>query len=353
MDMKEFNYKRISQKDIPLDVVNLLVRVYEHRGISKSFFNEEHNELIDIHNSSKIQSTISSNRIEGIEINTKRSNSVLIDGQPPQNLEEEEIVGYKEVLDIVHDQHDSIKITPSNLLSFHQQMYSETTEEHAGKYKNEDNVIVETDEYGNKTVRFRPMPAFLVPDKVEELCTTFNANIFLPGVPSLILICEFILDFLCIHPFMDGNGRMSRLLTILLLYLDNHKVAKYISIDRIIEETKDVYYSSLQKSSYGWLEGNNDPYPFIRYMLTVILIAYRKFEEGIYNPLTNKTSSIDQVKEVFINTLGYLSKVQILDFCPNLGISGLEKVLRKLLEDNFIGKVGRGKSTRYRLIKRD
>ena len=265
----------------------------------------------------------------------------------------QEILGYRNVLNLIHESYEYISIKPSNILQLHRELLKQTQLSFSGKFKNVTNEIDAIDSNGNKFVLFRPLDPFETPGAIEQLCETFNREIALKNIEPLILICNFILDFLCIHPFNDGNGRMSRLLTLLLLYQSSFAVGKYISIEKAIADNKVLYYDVLQKSDLNWHEESNDSTPFIKYMLGVILKCYRDFDERI--TIVDKTgakyTSYDIVKAYATNTIGKFTKKDALIACPNLGSSSVESALKKLVEDNAISRFGLGKNTYY--IKND
>jgi Fic family protein len=216
-----------------------------------------------------------------------------------------------------------------------------------GKYKALDNVIAETGDSGAEIVRFVPVPAFETPETLEHLTAAFEKGISGNDVDPLILIPMFILDFLCIHPFADGNGRMSRLLSLLLLYRGGYLVGKYISLELIIEQTKESYYEALEASSDGWNEGKNDYFPFVRYFLEVLLKAYREFASRLSLSVNREFSKPERVRFLFSDNLGQLSKGDILARLPGVSVSTVEAALSMLLREGYIIKIGAGKKTAY------
>ena len=202
---------------------------------------------------------------------------------------------------------------------------------------------------GTVITRFVPVAPYDTPDAVENLCNTYEQASAKEEIDSLILIPTFICDFLCIHPFNDGNGRMSRLLTLLLLYKSGYEVGKYISIEKQIEKTKDIYYDVLQEIDYGWYEEENDPTPFIKYMLQIILASYKEFEErvGIMEESGIKSSSYTIVKTYVDNKLGKFTVSDILANCPSIGRTSIFNALKKLREEDYIEKHGERRNTFY------
>ena len=221
-----------------------------------------------------------------------------------------------------------------------------------GAYKNADNDIQEIDEQGNKLIRFQPLSSFETPSAMERLCDTFLEEINKGVMDPLLLIPMFVLDFLCIHPFNDGNGRISRLLTLLLLYRSGYIVGKYFSIEMLIEKTKDTYYEVLHESGIGWHDEKNDYLPFIEYYLGIILNAYREFSSRVELLFTKKLNKTDRIKTIIDNKLGKITKKEIIALCPDISQTTVEKALSNLLKEGHIIKIGGGRYTEYAL-KRD
>lgn len=295
----------------------------------------------------KIQSTGASNRIEGIYTSEKRLSALVAEKSEPKNRNEEEIAGYREVLNTIHENYDYIVPRASVILQLHRDLYMYNSGSVGGNYKNADNVIEEQNVLGEKRIRFIPVPAFQTKDTMDFMCKQFiniHAN---KSADPLLLIPIFILDFLCIHPFNDGNGRMSRLLTLLLLYQNDYIVGKYISIEMLIENTKGSYYETLQRSSKGWHENTNDYKPFVKYYLGVILGAYRDFSSRVETLRNQGLTKAERVRHVFDTKLGRISKSDILKLNPDISVTTIEKALGELIKEGYIEKVGGGRSTAY------
>ena len=258
-------------------------------------------------------------------------------------------MGYRNALNIVHENYEAIPVQSNYILQLHGEMLKHTAFSYAGKYKTTPNEIDMVLENGEKVVLFKPLEPYETPDAVECLCAEYNNAILEGIVDPLIIIPTFILDFLCIHPFNDGNGRMSRLLTLLLLYRCGYKVGQYISIEKAIADTKETYYEVLQQADQNWYEGENDPKPFIRYMLGIILSCYREFESRITIAAKTgrKSTAYDIVKTYTENTLGKFSKQDALIACPSLGSSSVESALKRLVEEGTIIRTGAGRKTMY------
>lgn len=268
--MHEFDFINRPKELLTPEVVALLTRLHECRGRQELFIEAEPDVLTALLEVAKIQSTDASNRIEGIYTSDERLKAIVQEKVQPRNRNEEEISGYRDVLATIHESYEHITPRPNSILQLHRDLYSFSSSAVGGVYKNSDNIIAEKHADGTETVRFRPVPAFQTADAMLNLCTRYNDAIKAATYNPLILMPIFILDFLCIHPFNDGNGRMSRLLTLLLLYRAGFIVGKYISIEMLIEKSKDSYYEALQASSQDWHEDRNNYLPFLKYMLGVM-----------------------------------------------------------------------------------
>ncbi|OUZ17765.1 Fic family protein [Enterococcus cecorum] len=229
----------------------------------------------------KIQSVADSNKIEGIVTTSVRMKELINQKAHPQNRDEQEILGYRDVLNTIHESYEYILISSNYILQLHRNLFKYSEKGIDGRYKNTQNSIVGKDTNGHIIEIFKPLSPYETPAAIEQICNELNTALDRKEVDALLLIPIFIHDFLCIHPFNDGNGRMSRLLTTLLLYRQGYVIGKYISLESKIEKTKDSYYASLEKSGIGWAENKDNPIPFIKYILKTILAAYIDFEERV------------------------------------------------------------------------
>ena len=344
--MRKFNYSKLISLNIPANMYDLISKIYEYKGKQELYvanFSDVLDKMIEV---AKIQSTKSSNAIEGISTNDTRLEELMNKKSEPKNRNEEEIYGYREVLDIIHENYENIEFTKNNILTLHNRLYSYSEENHKGKFKTMDNSIVEANALGEKKVRFQPVSAFETENYIEKMISAYNEALRLK-IPPLLLIPTVIHDFLCIHPFADGNGRMSRLLTLLLLYKNGFFVGKYISLEMIIEETKDIYYEELQASSENWHSGTNDELPFIKYMLSVIYKAYSECDERFKLISEKSLTSAERVMKVFENSLEPLSKSDIAILCPDISKRTIERALKELKDRDLIKQLGSGRSTKY------
>lgn len=345
--MRQFDYREKWTKLLTPDIVSLLTTIHELKGEQTLFIEAKADTLTQLTEVAKIQSTEASNRIEGIYTSDDRLRALVRDKTRPQTRNEQEIAGYRDVLNTIHENHDHIPLKPSMILQLHRDLYKFESYDIGGKYKSGDNVISEEDAQGNKTVRFQPMPAWETPEAMEELCMALDEAMLMGQIDPLLLIPMFVLDFLCIHPFKDRNGRMSRLLTLLLLYRAGYIVGKYISIEKLIETTKEQYYDSLQQSSQGWHANENDYEPFTKYMLGVLAGAYREFSSRVELLTTQGMSKSDRVRALIKDTVAPVTKKEILEKCPDISQVTVQRALAELVESGEALKIGGGRYTKY------
>ena len=345
--MKEVNYKKICEGLYTGEIVSLLNRIYEHKGKQDVLIATKADVLQHLVEIAKIQSTDSSNRIEGIYTSNERLKLLVKDKTTPHNRDEQEIAGYRDVLLTIHQSHDYIPLKTGIILQLHRDLYKFSGKSIGGSYKTSNNSIEEEDSQGNKHIRFQPLDAWETPEAVEKICDAFNNAISNEHLEPLLIIPVFILDFLCIHPFSDGNGRMSRLLTLLLLYRAGFTVGKYISVERLIERSKETYYEVLQTSSFGWHEGENNYSAFVRYSLGIILAAYRDLMSRKQMLSTDEPSKSDRIRDIIEGTLGKITKREILDDCPDISQVTVQRTLKDLLDVGDITKIGGGRYTEY------
>ncbi len=341
--MRNFNYEAIYTKLLTPEIVQLLAQIHERKGEHAKVAADELTHLIEI---ARIQSTEASNRIEGIYTSDDRLQRLVKDKTMPRNRSEKEIAGYRDVLATIHESHEYILVRPSMILQLHRDMYKYSGMSIGGNYKPTDNVIEEEDAQGNKHIRFVPVSAWETPEAMEALCQAYNDLCKNGQYDPLLMIPVFILDFLCIHPFNDGNGRMSRLLTLLLLYRAGYNVGKYVSIERLIERTKGAYYDDLQDSSNGWHEEENDYIPFVTYLLGVILAAYREFSDRV-KTVNENTRKPNRVRDIIKGHLGKITKTEIKAQCPDISQTTIQRALNDLVKSGEIIKIGGGRYTSY------
>ena len=345
--MRTYDYNKKWQQLLTPEIVTMLSQIHEFKGEQNLFIEAQSDTLTQLVEIAKIQSTEASNKIEGIFTSDERLKKLVTNKTTPRSRNEQEIAGYRDVLSTIHDSYEFIPVRPSIILQLHRDLYKFSGKSIGGAYKNADNVIAEEDNEGNSFVRFQPIPAWETPDSIEALCDAFDDAIARNEADPLLIIPMFILDFLCIHPFNDGNGRMSRLLTLLLLYRAGYIVGKYISIEKVIETTKDTYYEALQSSSQGWHEEENDYAHFVRYMLGVILSAYRDFSSRVRVLTTSGMSKPDRIREIIKDTLGKITKTEIMQKCPDISQVTVQRTLNDLIKNGDIIKISGGRYTSY------
>ena len=268
----------------------------------------------------------------------------------PRNRSEQEVAGDREVLSIIHENFDAIPITRNVIRQLHKILYSHTNNSMAGQTKNVQNYISATWPDGHTEILFTPLFPFETPPALDQICAEYDRVIGTLELEPLIAIPVFIHDFLCIHPFNDGNGRMSRLLTTLLLYRSGFYVGKYISLEAKIAKNKDLYYEALSASQHGWHEGSDDPVPFIKYLLGTILAAYKDFADR-FALVEQKLPALETVRLAVQQKVGRFTKQDIRELCPALSLSSVEGALRKMVADGELRREGAGKNTQYIRVK--
>ena len=351
--MKEFDYTRLADRSWPTDIMNLVGKIHECKGRQELFVRQKPVELDRLAEIARIQSTEASNRIEGIVTTGTRIKQLFEEKTTPRNRNEDEIMGYRDVLNTIHESNEYIPIRPSYILQLHRDLLRRAGLSYGGSFKNVQNYIRETRPDGTSLIRFTPVAPYETAEAMGRLCDAYEQALAKESIDALILIPCFIVDFLCIHPFNDGNGRMSRLLTLLLLYKNGYSVGKYISIEKQIEKTKDRYYDVLEMADTGWHEEKNDPTPFIRYMLMVILACYTEFEDrvGLMEQTGASGTAYDIVKKYVEDKVGKFTGADVVAGCPSIGRSSALAALKKLTSEGLILRQGAGRGTFY--IKAD
>lgn len=344
--MRTFNYSEIKNRKWDSEMLGLIAAIYKEAGKQEMYLKQRPEELEKLVEIAKVQSTEASNAIEGIVTTNTRVRQLVEEKTTPRNRDEQEIAGYRDVLNIIHENFDVIPITRNYILQLHKILYSHMNNPMAGRTKNVQNYISATYPDGHVETLFTPLAPFETPEALDRLCEEYNRVIGNTEVEPLIVIPIFIHDFLCIHPFNDGNGRMSRLLTTLLLYRNGFYVGKYISLEAKIAKNKDLYYDALGKSQDGWYEGTEDPVPFIKYLLGTVLSAYKDFEER-FALVETKLTAEETVRRATKDKIGRFTKQDIRELCPALSISSIEGALRKLVASGELKREGSGKSICY------
>ena len=348
--MRNFNYSEIRNQKWDSDILGLIAAIYKEAGKQELYLKQRPQELKKLVEIAKIQSTEASNAIEGIITTSTRIKQLVEEKTTPKNRDEQEIAGYRDVLNIIHESFDAIPISRNYILQLHKILYSHMNNPMGGRTKSVQNYISATYPDGHVETLFTPLSPFETPEALDKICEEYNRVIGNMELEPLIAIPIFIHDFLCIHPFNDGNGRMSRLLTTLLLYRNGFYVGKYISLEAKIAKNKDLYYNALSQTQHGWHEGTEDVVPFIKYLLGTILSAYKDFEDR-FSLIETKLSALEMVRRASMNKIGRFNKQDIRELCPTLKDSTIEKAFRDLIMLGEIKKEGKGKNTRYYRLK--
>lgn len=344
--MRFFNYAALKEMKWDSEIINLLGKIHEHKGKQELFLQRKPAVLDKLIEIAKIQSVEDSNKIEGIITTATRIKELMNQKTTPKNRDEEEIVGYRDVLNTIHESYEYIPISSNYILQLHRDLYKYSEKGIGGRYKNTQNAIVEKRENGEVIEKFHPLSPYETPQAIEDICAEFNKAIDQQEVDALLLIPIFVHDFLCIHPFNDGNGRMSRLLTTLLLYRQGYVIGRYISLESKIETNKDGYYLALEKSGVDWHENKEDVTFFVKYVLRTILAAYIDFEERV-DYVEEKRPTIELVKQAVGNKIGKFTKSEIMELVPSVGKATIENSLKQLVEDGVIERHGKGRATFY------
>lgn len=344
--MRHFNYSNLKDQKWDSDILGYIAAIYKEAGKQEMYLKQRPEELEKLVEIAKIQSTEASNAIEGIVTTNTRMKQLVAEKTAPKNRDEQEIAGYRDVLNIIHENFDVIPISQNYILQLHKIMYSHMNNPLAGHTKSTQNFISATHPDGHVEIIFTPLAPYETPEALDRICEEFNRVIGNMEVEPLIAIPVFIHDFLCIHPFNDGNGRMSRLLTTLLLYQNRFYVGKYISLEAKIAKNKDLYYDALNRSQDGWHDGCEDILPFVKYFLGIVLAAYRDFEDR-FTIVEEKLPAVDMVRKATLNKIGKFTKQDIHELCPSLSISSIEGALRKMVAAGELKRDGSGKLTYY------
>lgn len=344
--MRLFDYSSLASRSWDSEILGLVAQIHEYKGRQELYLKQKPAELERLIEIAKIQSTEASNEIEGIRTTNTRLKQLIKNKTTPRNRDEEEIMGYRDVLNTIHENFEYIPIKPNYILQLHRDLYQYSHKSIGGSFKNSQNYISATDAAGREFVLFTPLAPYDTPPAIETICENYNRAIDAQEIDALILIPVFIYDFLCIHPFNDGNGRMSRLLTTLLLYRSGYLIGRYISLESKIANNKHLYYDVLEQCQQGWMENEDDPTPFIKYLLQIILSAYRDFEERVAL-VSEKLPAIGIIQRAVYNKIGKFTKSEIMELCPTISKASVENAIKQLVEKGLLVKHGSGRSTFY------
>lgn len=337
-----------SQKfeSVPLSTTWYLADLGEAHGKQELFTRQSPQRLKALREHALIESAVSSNRIEGVEVDQSRIATVVYGRSLLNDRDEEEVRGYRQALTLIHEHGAELPVSEETILKLHRLTRGEIWD--AGKYKEKDGDIIEKFPDGRSLVRFKTVPAVDTPVCMKELVALYDDAIKDRRIPPLVLLAAFNLDFLCIHPFRDGNGRVSRLLLLLQCYHLGFEVSRYISLERVIEQNKERYYETLEQSSHGWHDGKHDPWPYINYILFIMKTAYREFEERLGRLQSPKGEKTGIVLQAIDMTLGPFSIAELQNTCPNVSVDMIRRVLKNLRADNRVECLGRGQKARWR-----
>lgn len=344
--MRSFHYSAIQSKKWDSDILGLVAAIYKEAGKQEMSLKQRPEALEKLVEIAKVQSTQSSNAIEGIVTTDTRIRQLVEEKTAPRNRDEQEIAGYRDALNLIHESFDAIPITRNYILQLHKILYGHMNNPQAGQLKNVQNYISAGYPDGHTEILFTPLSPFETPEALDRICEEYNRVVGNYEAEPLLVIPVFIHDFLCIHPFNDGNGRMSRLLTTLLLYRSGFLIGKYVSLEAKIAKNKDLYYDALRAAQEGWLEGREDADPFIKYLLGTILAAYKEFADR-FSLVEEKLPALEMVRKASLQKIGRFTKQDIRELCPSLSVSSVEGALRKMLAAGEIRREGAGKATCY------
>jgi Fic family protein len=336
---------------LPPTLIQTIRQIGENKGRQDLFRVQAPEKLENLRQVALIQSVESSNRIEGVTAPAERIEALIREKTTPQNRSEAEIAGYRDVLAAIHASASDIPFNERVVLQFHRDLTKYGTVP-GGVWKRVQNEIEEVRPDGTRFIRFRPTQPHLTPDAMQELHQTFRQSLKDGRHEPLILIALYVLDFLCVHPFTDGNGRMARLLSVLALYHQGYEIGRYISLERLIEQTKESYYDTLYRASQRWHENAHDPVPWVEYWLSTILAAYREFESRIGQLSTGHGSKTDIVVTAIERMLGSFSISELATLCPSVSRDWIKAVLEQLKREGRLEVSGRGRGARWRKIER-
>ena len=348
--MHKYDYSFLENGLLPAELVNISFSISSLKTAAEFRKADYATIFTELENVAKIQSVKSSNEMEGIVTSDERIAQIVSQNSRPLNHNEQEISGYRDVLNAIHANFQNLKFNEETILSFHKTLMSYTNSEFAGIYKKDDNLILEIDSLGNRKIRFAPVNASETKKAMKQLFLAYMEASSNSNINQLLLIPCVILDFLCIHPFKDGNGRISRLLSLLLLYKNGFDVGKFISFEEQINKNKNWYYKSLKDSSKNWHENQNDYVPFIKNFLMTLYICYQELDKRFAVINSKKITKSARIEATILNSLLPISKAEILKILPDVSATTVESILGKMVKSGVITTIGKGRNTKY--IKR-
>jgi Fic family protein len=348
--MSSFEPGYLERQPITQGLLRVIRSIGEYRGREALYQQQSPQVLENLRQAAIIQSTEASNRLEGVVAPLDRIKDLVAEKTTPRNRSEQEIAGYRQVLTTIHTRYAHIPFTSGVVLQLHRDLYQYTTSE-GGRWKPVDNEITRIEADGTRTLLFTPVPAHVTPEAMEALHDRFNRALQSGNYEPLLLIPAYILDFLCIHPFLDGNGRMARLLSLLLLYQAGYEVGRFISIELIVEQTRDSYYDTLNACSRDWHEARHPIMPWWEYFLGVMLLtAYRELERRVGLVSTAKGAKTSMVLDVLRNLPNEFSVKDLRERCPTVGIDLIRRILKQEREAGHLECLGRGPDARWQKL---
>ena len=345
--MHKFDYSFLDKGKLPAEMVNLTSAIAAFNSISSARKEKNKSVYTELEKIARIQSVKGSNAIEGIVTTDARIKEIVNGNSAPLDHSEREIAGYRDALDEIHRSHTELSISENTILHLHQVMTDLAGYTLSGQYKTDDNLIIETDELGRRSIRFEPVPAIETKEAMQQLILAYMDARDNPRISRLLLIPCVILDFLCIHPFSDGNGRVSRLLSLLLLYKSGYDVCRYVSFEEQINLSKDYYYEALQESSKGWHTNENSYFGFMKNFLSTLYKCYKNLDKRFSTVNGKKISKSERIEQTVLNSVLPVSKAEICDILPDVSPTTVEAVLGRMIKDGTIKKMGQARATKY------
>lgn len=346
--MSTLNKKYLSTVSLHPALVWSISTCSEAKGLQELWYRSRPELVAQLKESALIQSAESSNRLEGVEVEKKRLKPLLSGQSKPRDRSEEELYGYRRALDLIHT--NKLEITPATIKKIHKIAQGGLVGD-AGQWKTKDNEIIEFSTSGEKKIRFRCTSSKETPGAIENLCENYRLQLEQKQFPELLVVASFVFDFLCIHPFRDGNGRVSRLLTLVCLYQSNYQIGRFISLERIIESSKVDYYEALHKSSQGWHENKHDIFPWWSYFLSIVKSGYQELKDKVELTPRNIGTKTSLIQQIILDQTGEFKISELLALAPHLDREIIKKTLSQMKKDKRIYQIGAGRASRWKTNK--
>jgi Fic family protein len=345
--MKKYDYSFLRSLSVPVNFLNMTNAIYTLRTVEENKKESYPDIFTALKKIAIVQSVKSSNAIEGIVTTDRRIEDIVERSSAPLNHNEEEIAGYRDALNLIHSHYSELSVNEETILTLHRILLSKTAVGYGGRYKSENNVITEILADGTNSIRWTPVSAIETPSAMRDLINAFMEARDDASINQLLLIPCFILDFLCIHPFRDGNGRMSRLLSLLLLYRAGFDIPMYVSFEEQINSRKSQYYKALKESSAGWHDNRNDYIPFTEDFLYTLYLCYKELDRRFPTLGSRKAGKKERVENTVLSSIIPLSKREIMDILPDVSMTTVEEVLATMVRDGKIERIGNTRNARY------